>query len=46
MLSLSEATLYNRKGGTESLKRVKLGKSVRFIQQEVEAHIERLCKRR
>ncbi len=33
----SEKTLLNRKGGTENLTRIKLGRSVRFIESEVSA---------
>lgn len=42
ILGLPESTVYNRKGGTAKLTRVKQGKAVRLIRQEVEAHADKL----
>jgi excisionase family DNA binding protein len=42
ILGLSHSTVYNRKGGTAKLTRVKHGKAVRLIRQKVEAHADRL----
>jgi excisionase family DNA binding protein len=42
ILGLPEKTVYNRKGGTAKLTRVKHGKAVRLIRQEVEAHAEKV----
>jgi excisionase family DNA binding protein len=42
ILGLSESTVYNRKAGTGRLTRVKHGKAVRMIRQEIEAHADRL----
>jgi excisionase family DNA binding protein len=45
MLGLAESTLRGRKAGTHKLTRVKHGsKSVRMIRQELEAHLEKLCR--
>ena len=38
LLGLSASTIYNRRGGTEKLTRVKLGKAVRLLLEEVEEH--------
>jgi predicted DNA-binding transcriptional regulator AlpA len=37
ILGLPESTVYNRKGGTHTLTRVKLGRAVRLVSREVEA---------
>ncbi len=42
ILGLPESTVYNRKGGTAKLIRVKQGKAVRLIRQDVEAHAAKL----
>jgi excisionase family DNA binding protein len=42
ILGLPRSTVYNRKGGTAKLTRVKHGKAVRLIRQEVEAHADKL----
>ena len=39
MLGLSPDTVHHLKGGTHSLTRVRLGRSVRMIRQEIETHI-------
>jgi len=44
MLGLSEDTLHHLKGGTKKLTRVRFGRAVRMIQQEVEAHIKQRIK--
>ena len=38
MLGLAESTVYNGKAGTDRLRRVKLGRAVRWIRQDVEAY--------
>jgi excisionase family DNA binding protein len=45
MLGLRPSTVYNRKAGTTGLKRVKVGRAVRWIKEEVEALKEKLEKR-
>ena len=42
ILGLAESTVYNRKAGTAKLTRVKQGKTVRMIRQEIEAHADKL----
>ena len=42
ILGLPESTVYNRKAGTAKLTRVKHGRSVRMVRQELEAHVDRL----
>lgn len=42
ILGLPQSTVYNRKGGTDKLTRVKHGKAVRLIRQEVEAHADKV----
>jgi predicted DNA-binding transcriptional regulator AlpA len=42
ILGLPESTVYNRKGGTAKLTRVKHGKAVRMIRQEIESHADKL----
>ena len=42
MLGLPASTVYNRRAGTGKLTRVRQGKTIRLIQQEVEAHKEKL----
>ena len=44
MLGLSEDTLHHLKGGTQKLTRVRFGRAVRMIQQEVEDHIKQRIK--
>jgi excisionase family DNA binding protein len=44
MLGLSEDTVHHLKGGTHKLTRVRFGRSVRMIRQEIEAHIEQRIK--
>ena len=44
MLGLSEDTLHHLKGGTKKLTRVRFGRAVRMIQQEVEDHIKQRIK--
>ena len=44
MLGLSEDTLHHLKGGTKKLTRVRFGRAVRLIQQEVEDHIKQRIK--
>jgi len=41
ILGLPQSTVYNRKGGTAKLTRVKHGKAVRLIRHEVEAHADK-----
>ena len=45
ILGLSPKTLYNRGAGTEHLTRVRHGRVVRMIRQEVEAHVNNLIKK-
>lgn len=42
ILGLPVSTVYNRKGGTAKLTRVKHGKAVRMIRQEIESHADKL----
>jgi predicted DNA-binding transcriptional regulator AlpA len=42
MLGLAESTVYNGKAGTDRLRRVKQGRAVRWIKQDVEAYKERI----
>lgn len=42
ILGLPESTVYNRKGGTAKLPRIKHGKAVRLVRQDVEAHRDKL----
>ncbi len=42
ILGLPESTIYNRKAGTAKLTRVKHGKAVRLIRQEIEAHADKV----
>lgn len=44
MLGLSEDTVHHLKGGTQKLTRVRFGRAVRMIQQEVEDHIKQRIK--
>lgn len=44
MLGLSEDTLHHLKAGTHRLTRVRFGRSVRLIRQEVEDHIDQRIK--
>ncbi len=44
MLGLAEDTVHHLKGGTQKLTRVRLGRAVRMLRQEVEAHIEQRIK--
>ena len=44
MLGLSEDTLHHLKAGTHKLTRVRFGRSVRLIRQEVEAYIDQRIK--
>ena len=44
MLGLSEDTLHHLKAGTHKLTRVRFGRSVRLIRQEVEDHIDQRIK--
>jgi predicted DNA-binding transcriptional regulator AlpA len=44
MLGLSEDTVHHLKGGTQKLTRVRFGRAVRMIQQEVEDHINQRIK--
>jgi excisionase family DNA binding protein len=42
MLGLAQSTIRGRKAGTEGLTRIRHGRVIRLIKQEVEAHIEKL----
>ena len=42
ILGLPESTVRNRKGGTAKLTRVKMGRAIRMLLGEVEAHRDRL----
>ena len=44
MLGLAEKTVHNHRGGTCNLTRIRRGRSVRMIRQEVQQHVERLLK--
>lgn len=44
MLGLAPDTVHHLKGGTHKLTRVRLGRAVRMIRHEVEAHIEQRIK--
>lgn len=44
MLGLAEKTVHNRGGGTCNLTRIRRGRSVRMIRQEVQQHLESLIK--
>jgi excisionase family DNA binding protein len=44
MLGLSPDTVHHFKGGTHKLTRVRHGRAVRLIRQEVEEHIEQRIK--
>ena len=45
ILALAPKTLYNGGAGTERLTRIRQGGSIRFIRQEVEAHVDNLIKK-
>lgn len=45
MSGLGESTVYNGKAGTDQLRRVKLGRAVRWIKQDVEAYMTRIEKK-
>ena len=42
MLGLAEKTVHNHRGGTCKLTRIRRGRSVRMIRQEVQQHLESL----
>jgi excisionase family DNA binding protein len=44
MLGLSPDTVHHGKAGTDKLTRVRFGRSVRMIRQEVDAHIQKQLK--
>lgn len=44
MLGLAEKTVHNQRGGTCKLTRIRRGRSVRMIRQEVQQHLESLIK--
>jgi excisionase family DNA binding protein len=44
MLALSPETVHHGRAGTHKLTRVRFGRAVRMIRQEVEAHIEQRIK--
>lgn len=44
ILGLAENTVYHGKAGTNKLTRIRQGRSVRLIRQEVEAYLEQLIK--
>ena len=44
MLGLSPETVHHFKGGTQKLTRVRFGRSVRMIRQEVDAYIQQRLK--
>jgi excisionase family DNA binding protein len=44
MLGLAEDTVHHLKGGTHKLTRVRFGRAVRMIQQEVDDHINQRLK--
>ena len=44
MLGLAEKTVHNRHGGTYKLTRIRQGRSVLMIRQEVAKHLESLIK--
>ena len=44
MLGLAEKTVHNHRGGTCKLTRIRRGRSVRMIRQEVQQHLESLIK--
>lgn len=44
MLGLSPDTVHHLKGGTHTLTRVRMGRAVRMIRQEVEDHIQQQIK--
>ncbi len=44
MLGLAEKTVHNRHANTQKLTRIRQGRSVRMIRQEVEKHMESLIK--
>ena len=39
-LGIAEKTIYNYKGGTEKLTRVRLGRSVRLVESEVDMLVD------
>ena len=44
MLGLAEKTVHNHRGGTCKLTRIRRGRSVRMIRQEVQQHLVSLIK--
>lgn len=44
LLGLAPRTVYNGKAGTHKLTRIRQGRTVRMIRQEIEAHIEQRIK--
>ena len=44
MLGLAEKTVHNRRGGTCNLTRIRRGRSVRMVRQEVQQYLESLIK--
>lgn len=44
MLGLAEKTVHNHRGGTCNLTRIRRGRSVRMVRQEVQQHLESLIK--
>jgi predicted DNA-binding transcriptional regulator AlpA len=44
MLGLAEKTVHNHRGGTCKLTRIRRGRSVRMIRQEVQQHLASLIK--
>ena len=43
-LALDEQTIYGHKGGTEKLTRVKMGRAVRLVEDEVDSLVEKKIK--